>query len=150
MSGPGCARVRCKVLQSLVSHAPAKAVDTYKSKNPRSCWGGDFFLPYKTPPVADATVLLCLANFFFGHECPCKNWSTAPAAAPCFVHWTRSPPLPAKAGAYRIGAAGKGRSEKTRSPFDALKVCTSQELLFFPAFERCDFFIWVQGSDPGR
>ncbi len=24
----------------------------------------------------------------------CKNRSTAPAAAPCFVHWTRSPPLP--------------------------------------------------------
>ena len=24
----------------------------------------------------------------------CKNRSAAPAAAPCFVHWTRSPPLP--------------------------------------------------------
>ena len=25
---------------------------------------------------------------------PCENWSAAPAVAPCFVHWTRSPLLP--------------------------------------------------------
>ena len=50
----------------------------------------------------------------------------------------------------KIGAAGKGRSEKTRSPFDALKVSTGQELLFFPAFERCDFLFWVQGSGGDR
>ena len=49
-----------------------------------------------------------------------------------------------------IGAAGKGRSEKTRSPFDALKVSTGQELFVFPAFERCDFLFWVQGSGGDR
>ena len=50
----------------------------------------------------------------------------------------------------KIGAAGKGRSEKTRSPFDALKVSTGQELLFFPAFDRRDFLFWVQGSGGDR
>ena len=27
-------------------------------------------------------------------ERPCENWSAAPAAAPCIIHWMRSPPLP--------------------------------------------------------
>ena len=35
-----------------------------------------------------------LAGFCRGHKCPCENRSAAPAAAPCIVHWTRSPPLP--------------------------------------------------------
>ena len=27
-------------------------------------------------------------------ERPCENWSAAPAATPCIIHWMRSPPLP--------------------------------------------------------
>ena len=41
----GGARVGCNVLRGLISHAPAKAADACISKNPRSCWGGDFLFP---------------------------------------------------------------------------------------------------------
>ena len=39
-------------------------------------------------------------------ERPCENWSAAPAAASCFVHWTRSPPLPL----LRLAASSAGRA----------------------------------------
>ena len=42
----------------------------------------------------------------------CKNRSAAPAAAPCFVHWTRSPPLPfAHFSSRKVGALTTGRRE---------------------------------------
>ena len=44
-------------------------------------------------------------------ERPCENWSAAPAAAPYFVHRTRSPPLPL----LRLAASSAGRA-RLRSP----------------------------------
>ena len=43
-------------------------------------------------------------------ERPCENWSAAPAAAPCFVHRTRSPPLPL----LRLAASSAGRASATQ------------------------------------
>ena len=50
-------------------------------------------------------------------EGACKNRSAAPAAAPCFVHWTRSPPLPSglpthpqRPGDDPLDPKGEGRS----------------------------------------
>ena len=55
---------------------PLAPAERTKRKRNGGCKGG-------------AAVLLCLASFSCGHECPCKNWSIAPLTAPCFVHWTR-------------------------------------------------------------
>ena len=35
---------------------------------------------------------------------PCENWSAAPAAVPCIIHWMRSPPLPL----LRLAASAAG------------------------------------------
>ena len=58
-----------------------------------------------------------LAGFCRGHKCPCENRSAAPAAAPCIVHWTRSPPLPSglpthpqRPGDDPLDPKGEGRS----------------------------------------
>ena len=49
----------------------------------------------KTPPVPCGDSPLALSRFLRRAAAgACKNRSAAPAAAPCFVHWTRSPPLP--------------------------------------------------------
>ena len=39
-------------------------------------------------------LLLRLATFPRGHECPCEKWSAAPVSPTCFVRWTRSAQLP--------------------------------------------------------
>ena len=54
---------------------PCGALNT--SRAPSTARPGELFC--LDSPDADATVLLRLANFFFGHEYPCKNWSAAPA-----------------------------------------------------------------------
>ena len=43
---------------------------------------------YQVKPLALSRFLRC------GAAPACKNRSAAPAAAPCFIHWMRSPPLP--------------------------------------------------------
>ena len=45
-------------------------------------------------------------------ERPCENWSAAPAAAPYFVHRTRSPPLPL----LRLAASAAGSASAAQPP----------------------------------
>ena len=77
----------------------------YLDLYPPGC--GALFLLRGTGPACKKQIafLLRLANFPCGpQERPCENWSAAPAAASCFVHWTRSPPLPL----LRLAASAAG------------------------------------------
>ena len=72
-----------------------------------------------------------LAGFCRGHKCPCENRSAAPAAAPCIVHWTRSPPLPSglpthpqRPGGVPLDPNAEGRSGRLA---EKALYCTSEE-----------------------
>ena len=76
--------------------APQRALAKPERCRPgRPVWPLRWGQRVKTPPVPCGDSPLALSRFLRRAAAgACKNRSAAPAAAPCFVHWTRSPPLP--------------------------------------------------------
>ena len=72
-------------------------------------------------------------------ERPCENWSAAPAAAPCFVHRTRSPPLPL----LRFGCFCRRQRLSSAAPSGPAQRPTGQAARTAPEAKAYDFIIYL-------
>ena len=87
--------------------------------------------------VASACRPLALSQFSLrAAERPCENWSAAPAAAPCFVHRTRSPPLPL----LRFGCFCRRQRLSSAAPLGQRSVQTGPAARTAPQAKRITLF----------